>query len=251
LWCLADREGRLEDRPKRIKASIFPYEDIDVDPLLTELESRSFLVRYIVDGKGFIQINNFLKHQNPHYKEVASEIPAPQEFPNVDSTLSQSQVNVDSSSGQRCTLIPDSLNLIPDSGFPHSIIKQPCEENVEKNKPDLTTPDVTEQEREILNIIKGVKGYKFDYSKDLEFLRKLAVDFPLVDIGEEVKKWEVWLYDHPLTKKSNPRSQIRNWLKNAVKFSENKENRNRNGPVDRRKMSFEDYMKEAMNYAPK
>src|SRR5262244_3073085 len=25
LWCMADREGRLEDRPLRIKAEIFPY----------------------------------------------------------------------------------------------------------------------------------------------------------------------------------------------------------------------------------
>ena len=24
LWCVADREGKLEDRPKRIKAELFP-----------------------------------------------------------------------------------------------------------------------------------------------------------------------------------------------------------------------------------
>jgi hypothetical protein len=27
LWCLADREGRLEDRPAEIKAEIFSYDD--------------------------------------------------------------------------------------------------------------------------------------------------------------------------------------------------------------------------------
>ena len=31
LWVLADKEGRLEDRPKRIKAEIFPYEEIDIE----------------------------------------------------------------------------------------------------------------------------------------------------------------------------------------------------------------------------
>ena len=31
LWLISDREGRLEDRPKRIGADIFPYETLDVD----------------------------------------------------------------------------------------------------------------------------------------------------------------------------------------------------------------------------
>ena len=35
LWCLADREGRLEDRPKRIKAEIFAFDSVDVDKLLS------------------------------------------------------------------------------------------------------------------------------------------------------------------------------------------------------------------------
>jgi hypothetical protein len=33
LWCIADREGRLEDRPKRIKAEVLPY--LAPDPQLT------------------------------------------------------------------------------------------------------------------------------------------------------------------------------------------------------------------------
>jgi hypothetical protein len=146
-------------------------------------------------------------------------------------------------------------NEVSDAETPQSIVDESISEDTisEESRDDASAdnedPSITIPEREILNILKGVKGYRFDYSKDLEFLRKLMVDFPQVDIGEEIKKWEVWLYDHPLTKKSNPRSQIRNWMKNAVKFSEDK-NRNRNGPVDRRKMSFEDYMQEAMTYAP-
>ena len=35
LWCMADREGFLEDRPKKIKLEILPYDDLDVN---TELE---------------------------------------------------------------------------------------------------------------------------------------------------------------------------------------------------------------------
>ena len=36
MWMLADREGRLEDRPKRIKGELLPYDSIEVEPLLVE-----------------------------------------------------------------------------------------------------------------------------------------------------------------------------------------------------------------------
>ena len=77
LWCIADREGRLEDRPARIKAEVLPYDDANVDSLLNELARRGFITRYAVGIARYIQINAFTKHQNPHLKEAASTIPAP------------------------------------------------------------------------------------------------------------------------------------------------------------------------------
>jgi hypothetical protein len=77
LWTVADREGRLEDRPKRIKVEVLPYDNCDVDHLLDELHKRNFIKRYEVDGKRYIQITNWHKHQNPHCKEKKSTIPAP------------------------------------------------------------------------------------------------------------------------------------------------------------------------------
>lgn len=76
LWCLADREGRLEDRPKRIKAEVFPYDNVDVAVGLAELERAGFIARYAADHLPCIQILAFAKHQNPHCKEAASTIPA-------------------------------------------------------------------------------------------------------------------------------------------------------------------------------
>jgi hypothetical protein len=75
LWTLADREGRLEDRPRRIRAEIFPFDGFDVESMLVELQRLGFLSRYEVDGNKFIQITNFVKHQDPHYREKASDIP--------------------------------------------------------------------------------------------------------------------------------------------------------------------------------
>src|SRR5438046_5988352 len=46
LWLCADRQGRLQDRPKRLKAEIFPYDDADVDELLWDLNHAGFVRRY-------------------------------------------------------------------------------------------------------------------------------------------------------------------------------------------------------------
>jgi hypothetical protein len=81
LWTEADREGRLADRPKKIKAILLPYDDCDIEVLLNQLHEKEFIVRYTVNDEAFIQVNNFSKHQNPHPKEAPSEIPPPPNEP--------------------------------------------------------------------------------------------------------------------------------------------------------------------------
>ncbi|MEO3879290.1 hypothetical protein [Rheinheimera fenheensis] len=75
LWTLADREGRLEDRPKRIKMGVFPADNVDVDAGLSELQKYGFIQRYEINGEKLVQILNFTKHQNPHHTEKGSELP--------------------------------------------------------------------------------------------------------------------------------------------------------------------------------
>jgi hypothetical protein len=76
MWMLADREGRLEDRPARIKVKALPYDEAaDVDAMLTDLHDSGFIARYCVDGRHYIQIINFGRHQKPHANEVDSVIP--------------------------------------------------------------------------------------------------------------------------------------------------------------------------------
>lgn len=106
LWCIADREGRLEDRPKRIKAEVFPYDDVDVATGLSELANAGFIQRYSVGESQYIQILAFKKHQNPHCKEAVSTIPAPCEH----------SASTEISGTSRA----DSLNPITDSLFSDS-----------------------------------------------------------------------------------------------------------------------------------
>jgi hypothetical protein len=79
LWVIADKKGRLEDRPHRIKIEVLPYDEIDVDAALTVLASTSppFISRYVHREVRYIQIANWSKHQRPHHTETESVIPAP------------------------------------------------------------------------------------------------------------------------------------------------------------------------------
>ena len=76
LWTLADRAGRLEYRPMRIKAQLFPYEDINIDEATLVLESKGFVQRCkFEDGLVVLYIRNWEKHQRPHQNESQSELP--------------------------------------------------------------------------------------------------------------------------------------------------------------------------------
>lgn len=77
LWTIADREGRLEDRPKRIKAQVFPYRDVDVERMLHTLHAVGRIRRYRSGGMACIQVADWARDQRPHVKEAASVIPSP------------------------------------------------------------------------------------------------------------------------------------------------------------------------------
>ena len=110
LWCEADRDGRLEDRPKRLKAELFPYDSVDVNAGLDALAKAGFIARYEVTGGRYIEVLNFAKHQNPHKKETPSTIPA------WDRTAQAREIPGQAPEiPEPARLIPDSLLLIPDS----------------------------------------------------------------------------------------------------------------------------------------
>lgn len=117
LWLLADREGRLEDRPLRIKAEVFPYRSgINIDEMLNWLDANDFIIRYSVDGKRYIQIENFTKHQNPHKNEPASEIPCASDGCTASDKIGTSPEIIGSAPADSLSL--DSGFLIPDSPTP-------------------------------------------------------------------------------------------------------------------------------------
>lgn len=101
LWCCADREGRLKDRPRRIKSETLPYDDAEVEELLGQLAARGFIYRYVVDNSAFIAIPSWHKYQNPHHKEAVSVIPEP---------TGQAWSKLESSTGQAWSKHGSSMN---------------------------------------------------------------------------------------------------------------------------------------------
>ena len=121
LWTIADREGRLEDRPKRIKAEVLPYDDCDIDILLGELANGGFIAKYTVGNSKYIQVVAFTKHQNPHKNEADSVIPPMESeaapYKHHTSTI-QAQEKHSTNPADSLNLIPDTGSLIPDPPLP-------------------------------------------------------------------------------------------------------------------------------------
>jgi hypothetical protein len=116
LWTVADKAGRLEDRPKKIKIDVFPADDVDIESMLSALAGRGFIQRYAACGKAYIQIVAWEKHQKPHHTERESVIPPPDNGVLTVKEPLEQEAAPSQDRGNR----PDSL--IPDSGFTDSSV---------------------------------------------------------------------------------------------------------------------------------
>ena len=127
LWCLADREGRLEYRPKKIKAALFPYEEIDVPHLVSMLDTKKFIMRYNVDEMDLIKVINFEKHQTPHINETPSILPPSPICRNQKKHLPRTNTKQTSTKHDNTHDHADSGFLIPDSLIPNASTNDPFE----------------------------------------------------------------------------------------------------------------------------
>lgn len=212
LWCLADKSGRLEDRPRRIKAEIFPYYEIKpgIDSLLKFLAEKDFILRYQVGRLKLIQISQFLKHQCPHTTEKPSIFPEP--LITCDSPLDNESLTVDSRKSNGGNP-PDSLI----HGFTDSLIHGFTEKGIAPPAPG--------------NGDAGPQPPAFScecFEISPEYLEELAVKFPLLPgeylTSEFFPRMRDWCLDNRKNPKhikkfdargrlKSPRGCFSNWLK--------------------------------------
>ena len=85
-FLLADKNGVLENRPAWIQSKVFPYETgeaSDVSRMLPGLVLGRYLTEYTVNGRAYLAVRNFSKHQRITGKEAKSNglHPLPPEEP--------------------------------------------------------------------------------------------------------------------------------------------------------------------------
>lgn len=202
LWTLADRAGRLEDRPMRIRGELFPYEEVDVDGMLRALDTAGFIHRYEVAGNRLISIVNFTKHQSPHVKEVASTIPAPDKH---------------RASTMLARLTPDSGLLTPDSLPPSSARPVLAPDKHQAFEPTETEPaywkerlydrhpkkrDLVLVEHECMRLWAQKNGDALDLFREIDRVHELwcASEGWTKENGRYAPKLAEWLSDRGWTK---------------------------------------------------
>jgi hypothetical protein len=210
LWCLADREGKLEDRPKRIKGELFRFDDLPVerlDSLLKQLCCLGLIIRYEKNGCNYIKIPKFLNHQRPHHNEKPSTIPEPLSTKGKSTCYQGKKQEQPKDKALR----PDSLN--PDPLNNESGILNPDSKDIAPLGP------------------ADAPGAAFFFScpyfeVDLDYRLKLAKEYPALPddlLRKELSKMEDWVSDNARKKKfkanghlSNPKLFIKNWLEKVT-----------------------------------
>ena len=77
LWNLCDDHGRMEYSPKRIKLQLFPADKLDIAQTCGELREIGLIHIYSIQGRDYIQVINFPKHQQIKDGDRASKYPEP------------------------------------------------------------------------------------------------------------------------------------------------------------------------------
>ena len=201
LWCLADKEGMLEDRPLRIKAELFPYRDnFDINGYLTVLERLGNIRRFTYareDEIKVIEVINFKKHQNPHHTEKCVLIPNFSRSCVITGTkpLNNGYAPADS-------LIPDSL--IPDEA-PASC-SEPISSKLESVNPGSKI---------VFELPLNKKGTYHPVTENM--ILELSELYPAIDIMQQFRNMIGWLNSNQEKRKTarGVNSFINRWLSKA------------------------------------
>ncbi len=190
----------MEDRPKKIKGNIFPFDAIDVEPLLAELERWKFIKRYEIFDIKIIQVIKFREHQSPHGTEKDSNLPDENGYLTVNERtkgglvtgisrpISYLSTRKESLHNGEITvqppfdnaLNPDSRILIPEIGTANAVLvdshrqkpPEPVLQPVAKVIIDCPTDRIIELYEQKLPMLPGVRRSLFAAGKNAKALRQ-------------------------------------------------------------------------------
>jgi len=204
LWMLADFKGNIEYKPAKLKVQALPYDDVDIEFILSELERGGFIQKYHENGSHYLHICKFEKHQNPHKNEVlrGTNIPTPEEVsarakpeekPDVKQELDQGtdQVETETEQGRHENGSNPADSLIPDSG---SLIPEEQQGSTSgDDSPASVDPDVVRD----FPLKDGS-----DYIVPEDFVDKLKDTYRKLDVEHHLRCARLWLVAAPSRRKT-------------------------------------------------
>lgn len=224
-WNFADDYGVIEYRTKKLKAQIFPYDDVDVERCIKELVKIGKLVPFSTNGRKYLYIKNFTKWQMINRPSKRRFAEPPQEIEDslntckglTEHSVSAHEQFTEQSVNTHEPLTEQSLSTHPEKEI--EIEKEIEKENntsCPENFPDAPSPPPNEKSSKR-------KERKYSYSdKDME-LALLLEELILVNKPDYKfqggKRRERWANEFRLMRERDGRSPER--IEEVLRFSQN------------------------------
>ena len=195
LWTIADRDGRLEYRPKRIKGALFPYDNCDIEQLVAQLAARGFVTVYRARGIDVLAIPTFGEHQRCHPDERSDDLPTPSEAEET-SVLPEQNAKPGNAAHEpgnfpaTCALYPSSFN--PSTSSPMSAPSTPQRRRCSKPADPL----------------RWSAEHGWEGITDADHA-EWSQAYPAADLPVELQKAHLWLVGNP---KKARKSNWRKWV---------------------------------------
>ena len=206
LWTLADRDGRIECRPLRIKAELFPYDNVDIVAMLEQLRVRGFVRAYDAEGVRYIDIPGFCVHQKCHPREQSEGHPAWEDCENVD--FHGEKCEAGTSRGKPRQAAASRGQALPSNPFPSF-------PSLSSSYPSDIAPTETRKPRsrsQPSDSIRWTPAAGWEGITDAD-RAAWATAYPACDIPGELARMTEWLRANPAkARKSRWRAFATSWL---------------------------------------
>lgn len=76
IWCHSWDDGVFEWKPVQLKVKVFPYNSVDLDALLSELQDNNIIKSFEVGERKYGAVRNFRKFQRPKKPNSSGVLPS-------------------------------------------------------------------------------------------------------------------------------------------------------------------------------
>ena len=223
MWNFADDEGLIANKPRQMKAQIFPVDEMN-HGVISEMLMRLHGVGLIEFGNNntLIKIKNWNRHQ-----KINRPTPSVYTFTKV--------INEDSMSNHGALTT-----------------KGKEDKGKEKNKKEYISSQPQKVVNKVLTYPEKVNRFYQDLSQDQDYLEQLKEAYPNVNIAEQLKASKIWLLSNTHRAKKNFKRFVNTWLANNMergkptyKNALDEEISKRHETAEKERIAFKKKMEEA------